>query len=99
MTEFAGHWGFRIRACRPYRAQTKGKVKRPIRHVRQSFLYGSFTGDADLNAQPLHWLATIANARIHGTTHEVPRERFERQEQAALKPLALRPLPLPRPPA
>ena len=25
---FAGHWGFRIRACRPYRAQTKGKVER-----------------------------------------------------------------------
>jgi transposase len=89
---FAAHWDFRIRACRPYRAQTKGKVERPIRYVRQSFLYGrTFTGDADLNAQALHWLATIANARIHGTTHEVPRERFERQEQAALKPLALRP--------
>jgi transposase len=25
---FAAHWGFRIRACRPYRAQTKGKVER-----------------------------------------------------------------------
>jgi transposase len=88
---FAAHWDFRIRACRPYRAQTKGKVERPIRYVRQSFLYGrTFTGDADLNAQALHWLATIANARIHGTTHEVPRERFERQEQVALKPLALR---------
>jgi transposase len=23
---FAAHWGFRIRACRPYRAQTKGLV-------------------------------------------------------------------------
>ena len=28
---FAAHWGFRIRACRPYRAQTKGKVERQIR--------------------------------------------------------------------
>ena len=27
---FAAHWGFRIRACRPYRAQTKGKVERPV---------------------------------------------------------------------
>jgi transposase len=25
---FAEHWGFRIRACRPYRARTKGKVER-----------------------------------------------------------------------
>lgn len=28
---FAAHWGFRIRACRPYRAKTKGKVERPVR--------------------------------------------------------------------
>ena len=26
---FAAHWGFHPRACRPYRAQTKGKVERP----------------------------------------------------------------------
>ncbi|GMV07594.1 MAG: hypothetical protein AMXMBFR53_38690 [Gemmatimonadota bacterium] len=26
---FAAHYGFKIRACRPYRAQTKGKVERP----------------------------------------------------------------------
>ena len=26
---FAHHWGFTPRACRPYRAQTKGKVERP----------------------------------------------------------------------
>ena len=32
---FAGHWGFRPRACRPYRARTKGKVGRPVRYVRR----------------------------------------------------------------
>jgi hypothetical protein len=89
---FAAHWGFRIRACRPYRAQTKGKVERPIRYVRQSFLYGrTFAGDADLNAQALAWLDQIANPRVHGTTREVPRERFERDERAALLPPAARP--------
>ena len=35
---FAAHWGFRIRACRPYRAKTKGKVERPIRYVREQLL-------------------------------------------------------------
>jgi transposase len=107
---FAAHWGFRIRACRPYRAQTKGKVERPVRYVRQSFLYGrSFAGDADLNAQALQWLATVANVRCHGTTDEPPRERFERDERARLHPLAARPYrslvlrpdaptPTPRPP-
>ena len=89
---FAAHWGFRIRACRPYRAQTKGKVERPIRYVRQSFLYGrSFAGDADLQAQALAWLDQVANPRVHGTTREVPRERFERDERVVLGPLAARP--------
>ncbi|MBK7785600.1 MAG: IS21 family transposase [Gemmatimonadetes bacterium] len=30
---FAQHYGFRLRVCRPYRAQTKGKVERPIRYL------------------------------------------------------------------
>jgi transposase len=89
---FAAHWGFRIRACRPYRAQTKGKVERPVRYVRQSFLYGrSFAGDADLNAQALQWLDQVANVRVHATTQEAPRARFERDERAGLRPLAPRP--------
>jgi transposase len=89
---FAAHWGFRIRACRPYRAQTKGKVERPVRYVRQSFLYArSFAGDADLNAQALHWLATVANVRLHATTKEQPLVRFERDERVTLRPLAPRP--------
>jgi hypothetical protein len=49
---FATHWSFRPRACRPYRAKTKGKVERPIRYLRESFFYGrTFLNDADLNAQ------------------------------------------------
>ena len=88
---FAAHWDFRIRACRPYRAKTKGKVERPIRYVRESFFYGRhFLNDADLNAQALSWLERTANARIHRTTAEVPRMRFERDERGLLKPLVLR---------
>jgi len=88
---FAAHWDFRIRACRPYRAKTKGKVERPIRYVRESFFYGRhFLNDADLNAQALSWLERTANTRTHRTTGEVPRVRFERDERVLLKPLALR---------
>jgi transposase len=89
---FAAHWHFRIRACRPGRAKTKGKVERPIRYLRQSFLYArDFAGDADLNAQVLHWLATVANVRVHATTQEQPIARYERDERAVLQPLAARP--------
>ena len=96
---YAYHWNFRIRACRPYRAQTKGKVERPIRYLRESFFYGrTFTSDDDLNAQALHWLETEANVRSHGTLKERPLDRFER-ERLLLEPLATRPYhPLVLPP-
>jgi transposase len=101
---FAAHWSFRIRACRPYRAKTKGKVERPVSYLRRNFLYGrTFLGDADLADQCAHWLTDVANQRVHGTTHELPALRFARDEQAALQPLAARPyrsllLPIPLPP-
>jgi len=89
---FSAHWGFTARACRPYRAKTKGKVERPIRYVRESFFYArDFVGDEDLNAQVEHWLETVANRRVHGTTLQMPLERFEREERSALQPLAERP--------
>ena len=60
---FAAHWGFMPRSCRPYRAQTKGKVERPIRYIRESFFYGrSFANDNDLNEQAVRWLEGTANA-------------------------------------
>lgn len=89
---FAAHWGFRIRACRPYRARTKGKVERPVRYVRDSFFYGrQFLNDADLNQQALSWLCHKANRRLHRTTREVPQVRFDRDERAVLRALAAKP--------
>jgi transposase len=86
---FARHWGFRVRACRPYRAKTKGKVERPIRYVRGSFFYGRhFASDGDLNGQATVWLEEVANTRLHRTTRERPIDRFERVERAALGMLA-----------
>ena len=89
---FARHWGFRVRACRPYRAKTKGKVERPIRYLRESFVYArDFVGDDDLNAQAEIWLRHTANVRRHRTTKEKPRDRFDAEERAALLTLAGRP--------
>jgi transposase len=89
---FAAHWSFRIRACRPYRAKTKGKVERPVSYVRQNFFYGrEFLNDADLNQQALAWCTRKANLRLHRTTLEVPQVRFDRDERATLKALAPHP--------
>ena len=88
---FANHHDFRIRACKPYRAKTKGKVERPVSYVRSSFFYGrTFTSDEDLNHQARHWLDHVANVRTHGTLKERPVDRFE-QERDLLRPLASRP--------
>ena len=86
---FARHWGFTPRACRPYRAQTKGKVERPVRYLRGNFIYGrTVLDDADLDHQRQRWLEQVANARVHGTTHERPQIRFDREERFLLQPLA-----------
>src|SRR5689334_2321336 len=88
---FAHHWGFTPRACRPYRAQTKGKVERPVRYLRGNFVYGrTFLHDADLDQQRQVWLDRVANVRLHGTTRERPRVRFDRDERVRLQPLAPR---------
>jgi transposase len=88
---FARHWGFTARACRPYRARTKGKVERPVRYLRGNFVYGrTFLHDADLDHQCQRWLERVANVRLHGTTRERPRVRFDRDERLLLQPLAPR---------
>jgi len=81
---FAEYWGFEPRLCRPYRAQTKGKVESGVKYVKRNFLPGrTFIDQADFDAQLAEWNATIADVRIHGTTHERPIDRFLR-ERAAL---------------
>jgi len=84
---FASHYGFLPKACRPYRAQTKGKVERPFRYIREDFfLARSFCDLDDLNAQFRHWLDDVANARRHATTRRVVAEHFA-EEQPALRVL------------
>ena len=89
---FAAHWSFGIRACPPYRAQTKGRVERPIHYRRDSFLCGrTFLGDGDLADRCTRWVRDVANVRRHGTLHERPVDRWATTERATLQPLAARP--------
>ena len=91
LLDLARHYGFLPRACRPYRPKTKGKVERPFRYIREDFfLGGSFRNLDDLNGQLRHWLDTVANPRVHATTHRIINEAFA-EEKTALNPVPLTP--------
>ena len=86
--DLAGHYGFTPRACRPYRARTKGKDERMVGYIKGHFFvrYRAFESWAHLNRLVAGWLVEEADRRRHGTVREVVAERFER-ERPFLKPL------------
>ena len=88
--DFARYWGFKPRLCRPYRAQTKGKVESGVKYVRRNFLCGlqgrAPSGLDDLNAQLRAWVWEVANKRVHGTTHEEVLRRWD-GDQFSLQPM------------
>jgi transposase len=87
--DFAAYYGFRPWAHWPYRPQTKGKVESGVKYVKRNALAGKRFGSwAQLNDWLLEWATTIADVRVHGTTHEIPLVRFAAEQ---LTPLGLRP--------
>ena len=92
--DFARYWGFTPRLCRPYRAQTKGKVESGVKYVRRNFLCGLQGREpsclTDLNAQLRAWVWEVANQRVHGTTHEQVAVRWN-VDRFSLQPLHGRP--------
>jgi len=84
--DFARYWGFTPRLCRPYRAQTKGKVESGVKYVRRNFICGLQGREPanliDLGGQLRWWLAEVANQRVHGTTHEQVMVRWDADRAA-----------------
>ncbi len=79
--DFARYYGFTPRLCRPYRAQTKGKVESGIKYVKRSFVLGrQFPAWEALNPMAQEWVLTVADQRLHGTIFRKPAEVF-REEQ------------------
>lgn len=85
--DFAAFHGFTPWAHWPYRPQTKGKVESGVKYVQRNALAGKrFRSWDHLNAWLVEWATTVADTRVHGTTHEVPRERFAREQLTPLGP-------------
>lgn len=85
--DFASYYGFRPWAHWPYRPQTKGKVESGVKYVKRNALAGKRFGSwAQLNDWLLEWATTIADVRVHGTTHEPPLARFAAEQLTPLGP-------------
>jgi len=85
---FAAYWGFRPRACAPFRARTKGKDENGVGYVKRNAIAGhTFDSWEALEAHLVWWMREVADVRIHGTTGERPIERFVRDEVQVLRPL------------
>jgi hypothetical protein len=77
--DFAGFYGFTPVLCRPYRGQTKGKVERTVRFVRENFMVRiRYESLDDLNGQAVAWCNKV-NAKVHATTNEIPFERLKKE--------------------
>jgi len=78
----------RPRACRPYRAKTKGKVERVIRELKQDFLAWA-TGQpmpprpmlADYDRLAATWCTQVVATRRHRTTGRVVAEAWSQERQ------------------
>jgi len=90
----AGTGASRRKTCRPFRARTKGKTEPGVKYAKRNALAGrQFASIAALEAQLAEWMQR-ANLRVHGTTHEVPADRFECDEMHALRALPANPMPV-----
>ncbi|UYT17077.1 IS21 family transposase [Escherichia coli] len=81
------------RLCRPFRAQTKGKVERMVQYTRNSFYIPlmtrlrpmGITVDVETaNRHGLRWLHDVANQRKHETIQARPCDRWLEEQQSML---------------
>jgi transposase len=85
--DFAGHYGFQPVACGVRKANEKGRVENGVGYVKKNFLAGLEPSSLEaVNHAALHWLATVANVRLHGETRRKPLELFA-EEKPRLRPL------------
>jgi transposase len=89
--DFARHHGTEIVACQAGDAARKGKIERPFRDLKETFLeelavLGPPADLVELNARGAAFLETRVHPRAHSTTGVAPAERLE-TERRLLGPL------------
>lgn len=94
--DYAQSRGFFVDPARVRRPQDKARVENAIAYVRQSWFAGeTFTSLDDARRSAFEWSRDVAGARVHGTTRRVPRDVYEQEERAQMKPAPTEPFDVP----
>ena len=88
LQEFCRHYGIVVLPTKSYTPRHKGKIERGIGYVKGNALKGrTFASLEEQNRHLLDWERTVADTRIHGTTHKQVHKQFVEIERAALQAL------------
>jgi len=94
LQSFGQHYGTVFLPTKPYTPEHKGKVEAGVKYVKNNGLKGREF--VSLEAQNEHlrvWEERIADTRLHGTTKQQVRQRFEELERPALLSLPVERFP------
>ena len=85
--DFSRHWGFDISPCNVRAGNEKGRVENGVGYVKKNLLAGLELGDfSTMQSAAQLWVDTVADVRIHESTHQRPIDHFK-EEAAKLRPL------------
>jgi hypothetical protein len=85
--DFSRHWGFDISPCNVRAGNEKGRVENGVGYVKKNLLAGLELGDfSTMQPAAQLWVDTVADVRIHESTHQRPIDHFK-EEAAKLRPL------------
>jgi transposase len=92
--DFCRHHGLEFAACKSADAKRKGKIERPFRPLKESFLteldaLGAPSSVGEINVLGERWLDARVHTRPHSTTKVAPAQRLE-TERRFLGPLPTR---------
>jgi transposase len=83
--DFAGHYGFEVKACNVRKPNEKGRVENAVAYVKKNFLSGLELKDFPaIQTAGRLWQDEVANRRVHAVTRRVPDEMFNEEK---LQPL------------
>src|SRR5690606_36820845 len=80
--DFLTYYGIVPKACRPKRPQTKGKVERVVKYLKDNFFQRKHEPTLyALNEAVRIWLDQVADRKPNQTTNEPTIQRFEQEQE------------------